>query len=108
MDGEPEAGHRPKLRRPRMSVGQWFKGSLWDPPNSTKRERRPPSQWWMPSSTVPKIRKKKPKETQKDEVDTIEPATSGGAVSEAPVCVEMKSDTAAGIVSKEIYDFSDG
>ena len=34
------------LNRIRSSVRQFFKGSFWDPPDSGKRARRPPSQWW--------------------------------------------------------------
>lgn len=109
VDREPDAGHRFEARRSRMSVGQWFKGSLWDPPNSAKRERRPPSQWWMPSSIVPKLKRKKRTkgDTRKDGVDTIKQATSGSAVSQVPVCIR-KEEPVTRIMSKEIYDFSDG
>ena len=109
MDREPEAGHRSEVRRSRMSVGQWFKGSLWDAPNSAKRERRPPSQWWIPSSIVPKWKRKKKAKgyTRKEAVDTIKPATSRSAVSEVTVCQEQEEPVTR-IMSKEIYDFSDG
>jgi hypothetical protein len=38
-----------KLSRISASVNQWFKGSFWDPPQSTRRQSRPPSKWWVAS-----------------------------------------------------------
>jgi hypothetical protein len=64
----------------------------------------------MPSSIVPKLkRKKRSKETRKGEVETMEPAASGRAViPENSICGELKEgEMVTRIISKEIYDFSD-
>jgi len=46
---QPKDSHsRSKVARTRSSVSQFFKGAIWEPPVSTTRTRRPPSQWWVP------------------------------------------------------------
>lgn len=93
-------------------MGQWFKGSFWDPPDSSRRKRRPPSQWWMPSETTPKPkRNRRPKteisqEAEMASASALSPKENKAADANAVATKEGESVTR--IISKEIYDFSDG
>jgi hypothetical protein len=59
-----------KFKRLRLSVNQFFKGSFWDPPKSTRRESRRPPQWWVASPPNSKSRRGRKPTAPKDKVSS--------------------------------------
>ena len=97
-----------RLSRIRSSVDQFFKGSFWDPPESTKRVRKPPSQWWTPSGSLKKRERKS--KVMVEDVDLQEDQSS--VLRELSESKQMDEDQGQRsgvrrITASQIYDFSD-
>lgn len=115
MQGDdPSQGYtKPKSRlsRIRSSVGQFFKGSFWDPPESTKRVRKPPSKWWTPSGSLKKRKRKRKSKVMMEDVDLQENRSSvTRELSDSKEMDEDHEEQRSGvrrIMASQIYDFSD-
>lgn len=97
-----------KSSRIRASMVQFFTGSFWSPPESTKRVRRPPSQWWNPTGSLGKSDRKSDKSITVD-VEVFPNVTL--LIRQIPGNKETEENQEASIVRKiissQVYDFSD-
>jgi len=114
VQGDDEASNhelsipRPsKYRRIRSSMVQFFKGSFWSPPESTKRVRRPPSQWWSPTSSLNTSNRKPNKSSVVDAEAYPTMKLSDRKISGSEGMEENKVSIVRKVPSSEIYDFSD-
>ena len=90
------------------SIVQFFKGSFWSPPESTKRVRRPPPQWWNAIDSLQKSHRK-PKKSLVADVEVFPSYHS--LIKQISRSSEPEEIQEASIVrrdpSSQIYDFSD-
>jgi hypothetical protein len=103
-----ELRQRSSSSRIHSSIVQFFKGSFWSPPESTKRVRRPPSQWWNAIDPLQKSHRK-PKKSLVADVE-VNP-TYHSLINQISRSSEPEKNQEASIVrrdpSSQIYDFSD-